>query len=83
MLEKWKRTVNQEKVFRGLLTDLSTTFECLPHELKIAKLNVYRFNLAALKVTNDYLSERRQRFMINILTVRGKIYHLGFHKGLN
>ena len=66
MLEKWKRTVNQEKVFRDLLTDLSATFECLPHELKIAKLNAYRFNklnayrfnLAALKVTNDYLSER-------------------------
>ena len=61
MLEKWKRTVNQEKVFRALMTDLSTTFECLPHELRIVKLNAYRFNLAALKVTTFLKDDRDLR----------------------
>ena len=49
----------------ALLTDLSKAFDCLSHELIIAKLNAYRFNLAALKLVQSYLSKRRQRFKIN------------------
>ena len=41
MLEKWKSSVDKEKVFGVLLTDLSKTFDCLSDELIIAKLNAY------------------------------------------
>ena len=60
MLEKWKKTVDQGKLFGALLTDLSKAFDCLPHEIMIAKLNAYRFYLASLKLMIDYLSGRRQ-----------------------
>ena len=65
MLENWKSAVHKGKVFGALLTDLSKAFDCLSHELIIAKLNAYRFNLAALKLVQSYLSKRRQRFKIN------------------
>ena len=64
MLEKWKRSIDEDKVFGALLTDLSKAFDCLDHELLIAKLNAYGFSLPALRLINDYLSNRRQRTRI-------------------
>ena len=46
-------------MFGALLTGLSKAFDCLNHELKIAKLNAYGFSLPALKLVNDYLSNRK------------------------
>ena len=60
MLEKRKRSVDGGKVFGTLLTDLFKAFDCLDHELLIAKLNFYGFSLPALRLINDYLSNRRQ-----------------------
>ena len=56
MLEKWKRSVDNRKMFGALLTDLSKAFDCLDHELLIAKLNAYGFSLTALKLVHNYLS---------------------------
>ena len=64
MLEKWKRSVDESKVFGALLTDLSKAFDCLDHELLRAKLSAYGFSLPALRLTNDYLSNRKQRTRI-------------------
>ena len=60
MLEKWKRSVDNSKMFGALLTDLSKAFDCLDHELLIAKLNVYCFSLTVLKLVQNYLSNRKQ-----------------------
>ena len=65
MLEKWKRSIDNGRSFGALLTDLSKTFDCLDHELLIAKLNAYGFHLSALKLIHDYLSNRKQRTKIN------------------
>ena len=42
----------------------SKAFDCLDHELLIAKLNAYGFSLPALRLINDFLSNRRQRTRI-------------------
>ena len=64
ILEKWKQLVDGGKVFGALLTDFSEAVDCLDHELLIAKLNAYGFSLPALRLINDYLSNRRRRTRI-------------------
>ena len=60
-LEKWKTAIDKGKVYEALLPDLSKAFDCLNHELLIAKLNAYVFTLPALKVVHSYLSGWKQR----------------------
>ena len=74
MLEKWKNAVDKGKVFSALLTDLSKAFDCLPHELIMAKLNAYGFNLPALKLNNVLRSIMHR--------VHGRKYFLAFRKAL-
>ena len=64
MLEKWKRSVDGGKAFSALVTDLCKAFDCLDHELLIAKLNSYGFSPPTLRLINDYLSNRRQQTRI-------------------
>ena len=44
---------------------LSKAFECLNHELLIAKLSAYGFSRPAPKVIYSYLHERQQSVKIN------------------
>ena len=65
ILEHWKSAIDKGKVFGALLTDFWKAFDCLSHEIIIAKLNAYGFSLAAPKLIQSYLSKRRQRTKIN------------------
>ena len=52
--------------FAGLLlTDLSKTFDCIDHELPIAKLHAYGFNIKSLEFIHSYLYDQIQRVKIN------------------
>ena len=52
-------------MFGALLTDLSKVFDCLSHDLLIAKLNAYGLNMSALQFVHSYLRNRMQRTKIN------------------
>ena len=41
-------------------------FDCVPHDLRIAKLEPYGFNIHALKLIQDYLSNRKQELKLHI-----------------
>ena len=47
------------------IMDLSKAFDCIPHELLIAKLHAYGFSKESLKLTYSYLKGRNQRVKIN------------------
>ena len=61
MLESWKEAVDKNKAFGELMTDLSQGFDCLSHDLLIAKLHAYGIDLSSLELLQDYLSNHWQR----------------------
>ena len=61
MIDKWKKAVDNNKVFGAILTDLSKAFDCICHDLLVAKLHAYGLSLPALKMIQDYLLNRKQR----------------------
>ena len=61
MLEKWKSAVDKGKTFGALLTGLSKAFDCLSHELLLAKPDAYGFSISALRLIHSYITNRRQR----------------------
>ena len=65
MLEKWKSAVDKEKSFGTLLKYLSKAFDCLSHDLLLAKLHTCGFSLSALKLIHSYLKNKKQRTIID------------------
>ena len=65
IIEKWRASLDQKGTCAALLTDLSKAFDCLPHDLLIAKLRAYGCDLPSLKLLNCYLRNRCQRVKIN------------------
>ena len=65
MLDRWKKTVDNAKLAGALVTDLSKAFDCLNHELLIAKLEAYGFVKSSLSYIFSYISDRKQRIKVN------------------
>ena len=65
MVEMGSKALDEKKVVGGVLTDLSKAFDCLPHDLMIAKLHAYGFERSALKFVHSYLTERTQRTKVD------------------
>ena len=65
MLEKFRKYLDDRGEYTALLTDLSKAFDCLPHDLLIAKLHAYGFDTPSLKLIHSYLIETYQRVKIN------------------
>ena len=57
MIEKFKKLLDQGGEYSALPTDLSKVFDCLPHDLIIAKLYAYGFYKASLRLMHSYLTE--------------------------
>ena len=44
LIEDWKKNLDNNFVVGAVLTDLSKAFDCIPHNLIIAKLSAYNFS---------------------------------------
>ena len=65
MIEMWRKALDEQKIAGAVLTDLSKAFDCLSHDLLIAKLHAYGFEKSALNFIYDYLTERTQRTKVD------------------
>ena len=65
MLEKWRTSLDKKGCSGVLLTDLSKAFDCLSHDLLIAKLAAYGFDYNSIKLLYSYLTNRHQRVRLN------------------
>ena len=57
-------TILRQGLVFGALTDLSKAFDCLSHELLVAKLIAYGVEISSVRLIYDYLTNRKQRIKI-------------------
>ena len=65
LIEDWRSNLDNDFHVGAVLMDLSKAFDCIPHDLLIAKLHAYGFNEDALVLTYSYLKRQKQSFRIN------------------
>ena len=65
MIEKCRKVLDKRGFAGLLLIDLSKAFDCIDHELLIAKLHAYGFDIKSLELIRSYLHDRIQRVKIN------------------
>ena len=60
IVEDWKKALDENKFVAAILMNLSKAFDCLPHELLLDKLKTYGVTGKALKLLENYLTNRKQ-----------------------
>ena len=65
MIEKWRKTLDKGGEKGTVLTDLSKAFDCIDHNLLIAKLDAYGFEKQSIDFLHSYLTKRKQRTKVD------------------
>ena len=61
LLKKWQDCLDKKGVVGTVLIDLSKAYDCIQHDLLIAKLAAYGFSHKSLSFIFSYLRNRKQR----------------------
>ena len=62
LLQAWQEELDKGGFVGTILMDLSKAYDCLPHDLLVAK--AYGVGKAALNLISNYLSHRKERTKI-------------------
>ena len=65
MAEKWSKTLDEGGETGTVLTNLSKVFDCIDHNLLIAKLNAYGFEKRSLEFIHSYFTNRKQKTKVD------------------
>ena len=60
LLQAWQKELDNSGFIGTILIDLSKAYDCLPHNLLIAKLGAYDLDRSSLRLLMDYLNSRKQ-----------------------
>ena len=64
LVEACRKCLDGKGIMGIVLMDLSKAYDCLPHDLLIAKLAAYGFGTGSLNLLHSYLSNREQQVKI-------------------
>ena len=64
LLQAWQEELDKGGFVGRIMMDLSRSYDCLPHDLLVAKLEAYGVGKAALNLISNYLSHWKQRAKI-------------------
>ena len=65
LVEDCRNALDKKGCAGAVMTDLSKAFDCLNHELLLAKLHMYGFSKASLDLIHNCLTNRKQRVKLN------------------
>ena len=65
LIQAWQNELDKSGFVGTILMDLSKAYDCLPHDLLIAKFEAYGIDRSGLNLLYNYLSNRKQRTKIN------------------
>ena len=81
LLETWKEALDNDRYVGIVMMDLSKAFDCLPHDLIIAKLEKYNFGGGACCLMRSYLTNRTQKVKIGSKRSSGGFLEKGVPQG--
>ena len=83
LLQKWQKCLDvSDGIVGTLLMDLSKAYDCVNHDLIIAKLEAYGVGENSLRLIQNYLSQRQQRGKVGSSLSEWLEIILGYHRDL-
>ena len=80
-VEKWRKTLDAGGETGALFTDLSKAFDCIDHNLLVAKLNAYGFDKQSMNFIYSYFTKRKQRTKVDSAVSSRELLFSGVPQG--
>ena len=81
LIEEWKKSLDDKNIIGAVLMDLSEAFDCIPHDMVVAKLRAYGLSMDAVTFIYLYMKRRKQGVEINDTESLFKILLSGLPQG--
>ena len=81
LLTSWQNSLDRGGFVSSILMDLLKAYDCLPHDLLLAKLQAYGFSKESIRLFLSYLTNRTQRIKIGSTFSHWKNVLIGIPQG--